>query len=61
MKPIWTIILIIFKNLDNVRDEAYDFCTYNGNIVHDIYIDYDYQINTEEDIDATVDSLNEWD
>lgn len=41
--------------------------TYDGDTVHDMYVDYDYQINTaqlgyvNEDMDHHIDNLNEWD
>lgn len=42
-------------------DELDDLETYNGDTEHDMYVDYDYQINTVEDIDTFVDNRNEWD
>lgn len=29
-------------------DELDDLATYNGNEIHDMYVDYDYEINTGE-------------
>lgn len=48
-------------------DELDDLGTYDGDTVHDMYVDYDYQINTgelgyvDEDMDDYVDNLNDWD
>lgn len=42
-------------------DELDDLGTYDGNTVHDMYVDYDYQINTDEDMDTLIDNLDEWD
>ncbi len=42
-------------------DEFDELGTYDGNAVHDMYVDYDYQINTNEDIDSFIDNLDDWD
>ncbi len=42
-------------------DELDDLGTYDGDTVHDMYVDYDYQINTGEDIDTFIDNLDDWD
>lgn len=48
-------------------DALDDLGTYDGDTVHDMYVDYDYQINTgelgyvDEDIDEYIDNLNDWD
>lgn len=48
-------------------NELEDLGTYDGDTVHDMYVDYDYQINTgelgyvDEDMDDYVDNLNDWD
>ena len=48
-------------------DELEDLGAYDGDTVHDMYVDYDYQINTgelgyvDEDMDDYVDNLNDWD
>ncbi len=41
--------------------ELEDLGKYDGDAVHDMYVDYDYQINTDEDIDTFVDNLDDWD
>lgn len=41
--------------------DADDLDTYNGNPVHDMYVDFDYQINTDEDMANYIDNLNNWD
>lgn len=44
-----------------------DLDTYNGDTVHDMYVDNDYEINTgelgyvDEDMDDSLDDLNNWD
>lgn len=46
-----------------------DLNAYKGDPVHDIYVDYDYNINTGElpeffddtDLDQFIDDLNNWD
>ncbi len=46
-----------------------DLGTYNGDIVHDMTVDYDYHINTGElddefgdsDLDDYINNLNDWD
>lgn len=45
----------------NNTDELNNLVTYNGDTVHDMYVDYDCQINIDEDIDTFVDNLNDWD
>ncbi len=40
-------------------DELNDLGIYNGAPVHDMYVEYDYQINTDEDIDTFLDNLND--
>ena len=48
-------------------DELDDLGTYDGDTVHDMYVDYDYQFNTgeldyvDEDMDDYIDNLNDWD
>ena len=50
-------------------DEYDDLNTYNGDPVHDGWVDYDYNENTGElsdifddtDLDQSVDDLNDWD
>lgn len=42
-------------------DELGDLETYNGNTEHDMYVDYDYQINTAEDRDTFIDNLDDLD
>lgn len=48
-------------------DELDDLGSYDSNTVHDMYVDYDYQINTgelgyvDEDMDDYIDNLNDWD
>lgn len=48
-------------------DELDDLDTYNGDSIHDMYVDNDYQINTselgyvDEDMDDYIDKLNDWD
>lgn len=48
-------------------DELDDLGTYDGDTVHDMYVDYDYQINTgelgyvDEDMDNYLYNLNDWD
>lgn len=45
-------------------DELDDLGTYNGDTVHDMYVDYDYQINTGElgyiDVDLVDDNFDDW-
>ena len=46
-----------------------DLDIYNGDTIHDMYVDSDYQINTgelpevfdEADLDDYIDNLNDWD
>ncbi|MCM1142855.1 MAG: hypothetical protein NC453_30175 [Muribaculum sp.] len=46
-----------------------DLDTYNGDTIHDMYVDSDYEINTGEfpealdevDLDDYMDNLNDWD
>ena len=45
-----------------------DLGSYNGDVEHDMWVDYDHYQNTgepdvfdEEDIDEIVDELNDWD
>lgn len=44
-----------------------DLHTYNGDPIHKVYGDCDYQINTgelgcvDEDMDGYIDNLNDWD
>ncbi|MCM1141547.1 MAG: hypothetical protein NC453_23495 [Muribaculum sp.] len=46
-----------------------DLDTYNGDTIHDLYVDSDYEINTgelpevfdETDLDDYIDNLNDWD
>lgn len=50
-------------------DEYDDLDTYNGDPVHDSWVDFDYNENTGElsdlfediDIETFIDNLNEWD
>ena len=48
-------------------DELEYLGTYDGDTVHDMYVDYDYQINTGElgyvdkDMADYIDNLNDWD
>ena len=49
-------------------DDYNDLGSYNGDVEHDMWVDYDYYKNTgeldmfdEEDIDEIVDELNDWD
>lgn len=50
-------------------DEYDDLEVYNGDIVHDMYVDYDYNINTGElpeliedsNINEYINNLNDWD
>ncbi len=50
-------------------DELDDLGTYDGDTVHDMYVDYDYHINTGEladelgdsDLDDFINNLNDWD
>ena len=49
-------------------DDYDDLCSYNGDVEHDMWVDYDYYQNTgepdvfdEEDIDEIVHELNDWD
>ena len=49
--------------------EFEDLDTYNGDTIHDMYVDSDYEINTgeipevfdEADLDDYIDNLNDWD
>ncbi len=49
--------------------ELDDLGTYNGDIVHDMEVDYDYHINTgklanefvDTDLDDFINNLNDWD
>lgn len=46
-----------------------DLDIYNGDTIHDMYVDSDYEINTgelpevfdEADLDKYIDNLNDWD
>ena len=45
-----------------------DLSTYNGDIVHDMWVDFDHDENTgtpdvfdEDNLDEYVDNLNDWD
>lgn len=46
-----------------------DLDTYNGDTIHDMYVDSEYEINTgelpevfdEADLDEYIDNLNDWD
>ena len=46
-----------------------DLDTYNGDAEHDMMVDYDYHVNTDElvevfndeDLDEYVNNLNDWD
>ncbi len=40
-------------------DELEDLGTYDGDTVHDMYVDADYQINTGEDIDTFFDTFDD--
>ncbi len=41
-------------------DEFDELGTYDGNAVHDMYVDYEYQINTDElDFVDDMDNLND--
>ena len=50
-------------------DEVNDLNTYNGDPVHDGWVDFDYNENTGElsgffddtDLDKFIDNLNDWD
>ncbi|WP_302318085.1 hypothetical protein [Bacteroides caecimuris] len=42
-------------------DELDNLGTYDGDTAHDMYVDYDYKINTDEDIDNYIENLNDWD
>lgn len=50
-------------------DENNDLDSYNGDPVHDVWVDFDYNENTgelsdlfdETDIDRYIDNLNDWD
>ena len=42
-------------------DELDNLGTYDGDTVHDMYVDYDCKINTDEDIDNYIENLNDWD
>ena len=50
-------------------DEYDDLNTYNGDPVHDSWVDYDYHENAgelsdlfdESDLDQYIDNLNDWD
>lgn len=53
---------------DSDMDEYEDLDIYNGNTVHDIWVDFDNHENTrnpdvfdEADINEYVDNLNDWD
>jgi len=42
-------------------DELNELDAYNGDTEHNMYVDYDYQINTTEDIDTFIENLDDWD
>ncbi|WP_304968276.1 hypothetical protein [uncultured Duncaniella sp.] len=42
-------------------NEINNSVTYEGGSAHNIWVDYDYQINTNEDIVTFADNLNDWD
>lgn len=49
-------------------DEYDDLSTYNGDAVHDMWVDFDHDENTgppdvfdEDNLDEYVDNLNDWD
>ena len=49
-------------------DDYDELGSYNGDVEHDMWVDYDHYQNTgepdvfdEEDIDEIVDELNDWD
>lgn len=55
-------------NAKIVMDDYDDLGSYNGDVEHDMWVDYDHYQNTgepdvfdEEDIDVIVDELNDWD
>ena len=57
-----------FPTVINDIDEYENLDLYNGDTVHDMWVDYDHYQNTgepdvfdEEDIDEIVDELNDWD
>ena len=57
-----------FPTVINDIDEYENLDLYNGDTVHDMWVDYDHYQNTgepdvfdEEDIDEIVDELNNWD
>ena len=57
-----------FPTVINDIDEYENLDLYNGDTVHDMWVDYDHYKNTgepdvfdEEDIDEIVDELNDWD
>lgn len=55
--------------IEQTMDVLDDLGTYNGDIVHDMTVDYDYHINTGElddefgdtDLDDFINNLNDWD
>ena len=57
-----------FPTVINDIDEYENLDLYNGDTVHDMWVDYDHYQNTgepdvfdKEDIDEIVDELNNWD
>lgn len=52
-----------------IMDEYEDLDAYNGDTVHDMWVDFDYNENTGElsglfedtDLDQYIDNLNNWD
>ncbi len=55
--------------IEQTMDVLDDLGTYNRDIVHDMYVDYDYHINNGEladefgdsDLDDYINNLNDWD
>ncbi len=42
-------------------DELDDLGSYNGDAIHDMYVDNDCQINTDKDMDDYIETLKDWD
>ena len=69
--PVYHLQTFLVNNSQQINlqmDEQDDLDTYNGDTVHDMWVDFDYYENTgnsdvfdEDNLDDYVDNLDDWD
>lgn len=69
--PVYHLQTFLVNNSQQINlqmDEYDDLDTYNGDTVHDMWVDFDYYENTgnsdvfdEDNLDDYVDNLDDWD